>query len=699
MARTATTSTGALGAVLVGYSGAVGHYQGRAVVPLDAGRLVGLAVTDTLWRALAIFSELAAAHGVWLAVTTNVADAERVTDPSLIDLLVDEAEADRSFAWQATGDEVPNQTLVFGPDGTVVHRWRKAYLVPIEEATDGLALSYGSIEALRAFDFPFGRAASVISKDAWMPDVIDRLALEGTSLMLQPEAFSGWGVPHGEDAAWAPDVVKESGWAHVMRYPEMRASVLPCLSHNLAELVFDCQSTVIVAPPSFDGTGAWVGQDPDVGFAAVAPWLVLDDGLGTLEERRARIAAEGARLLPGGDLENGYAAGTVAYDLDLARAPRRPDGAVTEVVAPSEVGEQRRPVLVWAETRPLVLFEDDRHGTTRIYGAFGEPAADGFTFGEARVRVRTEGEVRMLRAAWTGDAVHLVWQEARGQDWDARYAVSADGGRSFGEPITLGSAPDAVQLVPDVAVDPADGTVWVSWIDLSDGPSRVLVARRAPTDVSFGDEIAIEPPASEPYATRQNRWGPTIAARDGRVVVAWTDFRSFAWEIWGAFGDAFGFGAPVRLDDADVPFETVHADPRAVILEDGAVLLAWTDLRERRANTDVRARRIDPASVTDSPPSISLASSDGLGRPQWRPSIAFESDAVVVVWQDLRVASNELRFALSEDGGRTFGADRAIREDGVDRYSPAVAARGDRILVTFETLDRGPRRVSAEPLP
>src|SRR5690606_35392987 len=133
-ARAASSSEDALLTVLESYSAAVVHYVNRTSAALAPGRLVGLAVTDTVWRALAPFAELAAEHGVWVAVTTNVADAERVTDPARIDALVDEAQAAPGFAWEAVGDEVHNQTLVWSPEGELVHRWRKAYLVPIEEA-------------------------------------------------------------------------------------------------------------------------------------------------------------------------------------------------------------------------------------------------------------------------------------------------------------------------------------------------------------------------------------------------------------------------------------------------------------------------------------------------------------------------------------------------------------------------------------
>lgn len=304
------------------------------------------------------------------------------------------------------------------------------------------------------------------------------------------------------------------------------------------------------------------------------------------------------------------------------------------------------------------------------------------------MRVRTEGEVRALRAAALGETVHMVWQEAMGATSVARYARSGDGGRSFGAPMSVASGG---AYVPDVAVD-ADGTVWVAWIELVAGAGRVRVASLAPDGAAFGPPVDLEPPPTA-YRTRENRWAPAISVEAGRVAVVWASFETFAWDIRGAFGGAAGFGAPARLDDASVPFETIHADPR-VAWVDGAALVAWTDLRVRRPDYDVRARRVDPDDVAGSPPSVSLASTDAMGRPQWRPALAADGADVVVAWQDFRASQNDLRIARSADGGRTFAADERLAPGG-DRYYPAAAAAAGEVWVAFETVDRGPRRVDA----
>ena len=678
-ARTETTITGAYLALGVTYDAAANYYIERATSRIESGRLVTLAVTDTLWRSLECFATVARERGAWVAVTYNVADAERTTDAAEIAMLVDEGAADRSYAYRAIGDAVVNQTLLYDPEGEIAARWVKEYLVPDEESA--LALAYGAYGNLRPVALPWGPTASVISKDAWMPDVLDRLALEGTRLVLQPEAFSGWGVAHGEDAAWAPDVVKESGWAHVMRYRSFRANAMACLSANVFEMVFDCQSAIAVDPAFYDTPpGGFIGQDPDVGFADVAPWVIDDDGMGTLEERRARLMETGELLLPesGDALENGYVAGTASAVLDLAARTRDPPplGGIVE-------GEQRRPAAVALDDgTTFVIAEDTRNGPARLYGV--RVGADG-SLGEARMRVPGDGPARAPRLAALGQTVHLAWQERVNAVWQVRYARSTDGGRSFPAPIVL-SDETADAWVPDVAVDPATNDVHVVFVDTREGAGRIYAARSADGGGSFAPAAPVEPAREGAYDTRQNRWAPAVAARDGTVAIAWADFRSFAWEIWGAFSSDRGasFDAPARLDDADVPHETIHSDPRLAFTDAGEVLLAWTDLRVRHPDYDVRARTIVPSDPGAATASIVLASTDAAARPQWEPAITVNGSSAAVAWQDFRDGSSRVRIAFSGDGGRSFGADRLV--DDEIGWSPAPAMLPDgRVRIAYES--------------
>lgn len=685
--RGATDSMGALGQVLAGYPQAIAYYAVHATGSLPAGRLVVLAVTDTLMRALEPFRALAREHGFWLALTADVAPAHRSADPADIDALVDEGAADRSFAWVADGDDVYNQTFVIDPTGEIVHAFLKEYLVPIEESDAGLALSYGAPGNLGVLELPFGRVSSVISKDAWMPDVLDRLALDDVELLLQPEAFSGWGIPEGDDGAWPPDVVAESGWVSLLRDAAPRASVLPCWSGNLFELVFDCQTSILAHPGRDAREGAWIGRDPVPGFTVVTPWAADDDGAGTLEERRARMRAVGEALAPGSGepTENTYPAGVAVLDLDLgAPLPALAPDPGENLVAPSDAGEQRRPALVATGPRSFaVFFEDDRRGQTRIYGVLGEVDPVGaVTLGAARVRVPTEGEPRRVRAAARGDEVHLVWQETRtGEEPVVMHAVSRDGGRSFGLPASVGDAAPGARRFPDVAVAP-DGDVWVTWIDHRATAGRVFVGTGSGDGIVELGPVASLP--APPFATRQAQHLPAIAADAEGASIVFTDFSEYRWRIARTRCTSEGCDALLRVDGATIAHETIDTDPRIA----GDVVV-WTDLRVRRPDHDVRLRR--GASPETSP----LASTDTTGAPQLRPAVAVDADGrALVVWQDARGAGSALRACvLGLDGTNT--PDAPLLDDDVRRYAPEVAwLEGGLAVAAYETTSTGERRIA-----
>jgi predicted amidohydrolase len=699
-ARAADSSTAAFFELSQSYGAAIDYYRERTPHVLPIGRAILLAGTDVMWRTLeGTFAGLASEHGVHVAVTYDVADATLVNDPALAAILVDESVGDASHAWVADTDEVFNQTLFYGPDGSLLFAHRKEYLVPDEEGL--LALTYGAPGNVGAGPLPFAGTASVISKDAWMPDVLDRLALDGTRLMVQPEAFSGWGVPHGEDMAWAPDVVKESGWAHVQRYPEFRVNAMPCISGNLFEMVWDCQSAIVV-DGRHDVTGAFIGQDPDVGFGAVAPWVVEDDGVGTLEERRERLMETGVLLLPGsGDaLENAYATETVWLDVDLG-APW-PDASPTGVLAAADAGEQRRPdVATLEDGTSVVVWEDTRDGPSRLYGA--RVGATGEPLGSARPVAPHESGVRAPRLAAHGEVVHAVWLRVSEAGSRVFHARSRDGGRSFADPVSFGG--DGVdahrQHPPAVAVDAATGTVHAVYVEGAEGALRIMHARSTDGGRRFDAPVALEAPPTGPYNTRLNRWRPTVAAHGGQVAVAWGSFRPFRWIIEGAVSDDGGrsFGPSVRWDDADVPHETIHSDPELMAAPDGGWLLAWTDLRVRWPDHDARVRWLPgDGSSAGATPSVSLAVSDAEGRPQWAPSIALTGGRAVAVWQDLR-EGNRVGYAQSSDGGRTFGRDEALQAEGALWFSPRVTAAGSStFLMVSECTASGQRRICTRPL-
>src|SRR4029450_2544195 len=268
----------------------------------------------------------------------------------------------RPYAYEATSPYPYNTTLVFAPDGEVLvpggaggtrrspsetggvilGSTNKAYLTPIELPppgnAGGLALATGAVRDLDVLDTPVGHLAIVISKDAWMVDVNDRSAAKGANVILQPEAFSDWAYAA---TPWQPDIFKEGGFANLQKTPQFIVNVNASMTGNFFDVTFDGQSAVIGrkrkrAAGTLSAGNAWIGQNPDTGFLALAPWIAPDPGIGNpllgLAARRSALPVAGAKLLPGssvpcadslavGACENGYREAIVWADVDVPAGP------------------------------------------------------------------------------------------------------------------------------------------------------------------------------------------------------------------------------------------------------------------------------------------------------------------------------------------------------------------------------------------
>ena len=131
----------------------------------------------------------------------------------------------RTYAYEATTDRTSNMALVFDPDGRLVSRQVKTYLTPTE-LPGQLDLKPGDVSGgLTALPTPVGTLGFVTTKDAWMPDVIDKLDQEHVDVLVQPEFFVGDTVrPAG---TWAPDNIKASGYSASCARPRSRRWCCP----------------------------------------------------------------------------------------------------------------------------------------------------------------------------------------------------------------------------------------------------------------------------------------------------------------------------------------------------------------------------------------------------------------------------------------------------------------------------------------
>lgn len=732
-ARQQTTAALAIATLLATYQEPYAHYA--AAFPDEPPvRTLVLALTDTLYRSFyETFRDLAVEHGVYLAASADIAPARRVEaadDPALVALLRDPDEPGRTYAYVAVSPRPVNTTFVFAPDGTVLvpdgrggllrspletdgvlrGSTDKAYLTPIEQpppgSAAGLSLGFGSVRDQEVLPTPVGRLAVVISKDAWMVDVNDRFRAKQATVFVQPEAFDSWAFTTDE---WSPDVFKEGGFANLQRNPAAVVNVNASMTGNLADVTFDGQTAILGHrqkrdPGPLAGTNAWIGQNPDTGFLALAPWIMPDPGLLdaslTLAERRAMLVEAGRLLRPGsgvpcvddlavGPCENGYRESVVWADVD-PDAPPVPDPtraspprfeASVRVAAPdASAGRQEAPVVAARGSRVFVAWQEWAGALPSVRLAVSSDG--GATFGApVPVSGRTPGSVAELHPAIAvhGRSVVVVWQEFedgldddRGRIMLARFDAR---GRSRGAPVRVDDHDGSGKWLP--AVTFAGARPIVAWVDERDrGPEgevleHVYVARGLPRGRGF--EPAVRVGAGEPVplaAHVDNEWSPAIHARGRRVHVAWVDFERYNWDVHAAASEDGGrsFAPAVRVDDFPA-LERINGHP-AVAVDRGAVHVAWTDLRAREPDTNVfyaasadggrsfsANRRLDDADV-----GVDL--DRAVPTNQWDPDLAADHGRLFAVWQDDREGNDDVYFTTGDAAAGTFAPSERVDDTG-----------------------------------
>jgi predicted amidohydrolase len=611
------------------YAPQVAYYAAKYPGIDSPGQLLLLALTDTSVRAIVeVFADLAIELGVYVTVSTNVADFERVTGPAAA--LLGDPEAATDYAYEATSAEVRNVNFFLSPEGELVDVHKKAYLVPLERTRDvGLGMTGIEVDELRTVDLPFARVGTVISKDAWMPDVNERFDQLGATLLVQPEAFSTWAVPDGD--LWPPDKFQRSGWLMTQRHPALRANVTPMLTGNFGDVTFDGQPLVAVESPGGLPDGCLMGQEPEPGWAAVGRWSTLADPFSELcgEQRRPELADRGERMLPGsGDpLENAYAEDVVVADLDLSaplpRHPRVPSGGFEALSPAPGDASQLAPHVAPTAGGALLTWVDYRRG--RNQSVYAATSADGISWSEPHlvsdrpVRDHDHFDNQFSPVSvQVGDGLVAAFIDFRVESWDVHRSISPDGGETW-------SANDRVD-----DADRVDGTI----------------------------------------RERGHASPALVATADGGVLAAWSDLR---WpfvhpQVRVARSDDGGltFGAATRVDGGPVsgddeqldgrsPGESeVQSAPALAVTGDGTIVVVWQD--QAGGTPHIRlARSADGGATFDTP--VPLTG----GLPAFRPSVAADGETVWLAYEQRRSeGGTAVLLARSDDGGRTFATAQPV---------------------------------------
>ncbi|MEX2457988.1 MAG: nitrilase-related carbon-nitrogen hydrolase [Actinomycetota bacterium] len=724
-------SVAAIASLAPGYGPAIAHYL--ATCPgISPARALVLALTDTAWRALGQgLARIAAEERIWILAGLNVGDVSVTREPALVALLADPEHAAAGYAYRA-GCEPYNQAVLFRPDAeldgdgaadpakVLAGRQRKVYLVPIErEQTAGLALASESPADARVIDTGFARLGVLTSKDAWMPDVVERLEIDGMEVFLQPEA-GAWAGSTGAgsqdpELGWPPDAMTRAIWSMVQWQAETTHGALSNLTGNFGDLYFDGTATLTRDTRAGEPARRYLlGRPPQAGIVARGRWVFADppDGvpLSDLRARRSGLQAGGARLAPGsGDsLENGQLASFVVGDITLQPrgvTGRRLAPSVPSVAIAPGPGAQWAPSMAATASGVVVAWTDLRLGSEQPYTA---RSADGGRTWSAPVRAgdsaarpddQQDNQYDARVASLGGESLVVVWTDFRNQSWDVYSAASEDGGRTWAASVRVDHAASSAEGYPNenlhqdpVVVSRGTGAATVLWADARG--ARVdhgIAAARSPNG---GDGWTGDVAVDGTGARFAEQWSPAAAAgtRGGPLVVAWQDHRAGVNRVYLSRspddGSVWTRGVAVAPSRHDQWQPAVAAGPR------GRVAVAWSQ------GVGGGARRIRLALVRSGRTrSLDVDPAAPRGVRQARPAVLYDGTDVWVAWQDDRAGDWDILMRRITDEGR-LGRIRRVDDGPVGAHArlPVLLRSRGRLLVAWEDTRRDVEQVRAASL-
>ncbi len=735
----------------------IGYYLSKCHYRIPLERAILLALTDTAWRAFGEgIAALAAQYHIWIMASLNAPDISVTTDPQKVSRLADRGQWGRGYAYEG-GCELWNTAFLFRPDApvdrggqadpknVVAAARKKVYLVKAErdQSLGGLALSSESPANARIIELPppqrsahatpLARLGVLTSKDAWMPDIVERLEIDGMEVFLQPEA-GAWAAttvalppcledqrkrdarPNGQ-SGWPLDVMTRAIWSMVQWQAETSWGALSDLTGDFGTEQFDGTATITRDARRGEAAERYLlGRPPQPGIVDRRPWVFSDPPSGVSMEdvqlRRRILDAEGSHVKPSKSRENRNLEGFLSVTVKLPPlgpvGERLLAGRPSVSVAPGE-GAQWEPALAAGPDGAIyATWTDLRGGFEAPYLA--RSTDSGASWSNRPVRAGDSNRRPFDQQANQYDAklavtldgtLHLVWADFRNQSWDIYAARSRNSWRAWRRSVRVDHSRCSQEKFPGenhdqepVVAPLPDGALVAAWSDArgTRAERNIMVARLSPRDRKWKGDVQ----ADGSGHIKADQWSPAIAASaDGKIAVAWQDHR----EGWNQIFMAFSRDGGRRFDDAIrvAPSTTQQWQPAIAFDSDGGVGVAWSEGiggGERR----IRVKVVKVDQPTGQQPAILADAFPPPGVRQARPAIVYARGGFWVAWQDERAGDWDVLVARVNGVGS-----RPLRVDdgppGTHARLPALVVAGDHLVAAWEDTRNGTEQIRTAVLP
>ncbi len=286
---------------------------------------------------------------------------------------------------------------------------------------------------------------------------------------------------------------------------------------------------------------------------------------------------------------------------------------------------QGNPAAAFDGTNYLLVWEDERYGTTDIYGA--RIAPDGTVLDPAGFPIsRADRHQRNPSVIFGGTDYLVVWDDYRYSSYDIFGArVTTDGTVLDTSGIAISTA-YGYQLSPCVAYD---GTNYLVVWEYQ-GTSYDLHGARVSTAGTVLDPsgIAIATGPAQEYF-------PEVAFDGTNYLVAWRRYYSNNHYIYGTRITPGG----TVLDPSGflVSYSGATQSDPSLAFDGTNYLIAWED--SRNGSMDIYAARVTSSGTVLDPGGIGVSTD---GSSQYSPAVVFNGDDHVIIWQDYRNTNTDI---------------------------------------------------------
>ncbi|NOS86583.1 MAG: hypothetical protein HOP31_15720, partial [Ignavibacteria bacterium] len=272
--------------------------------------------------------------------------------------------------------------------------------------------------------------------------------------------------------------------------------------------------------------------------------------------------------------------------------------------------------------------------------------------------------------AVTGDIIHVVWVDARDQNWDIYYKASGDGGVNWSPDVRLTNISSS-QTAPAVVV--SGPNVHVVWQDDRNGNDDIYYKRSVNGGFSWSSDIRLTTNSGGQYA-------PRITVTGDILHLIFIDTRNGNYEIYykASADGGINWSADARMTNNS----SFSLNP-SVVVSGPDVHLVWED--DRDGNFEIYYKRsVNGGFSWTSDTRLTVAAGESKSA-----TITAAGSIVHMAWHDVRDGNFEIYYKASGDGGVNWSPDIRITNDVMVSSWPDIFVLGPYVHLTWSDTRSG----------